>query len=573
MNLPYAAGGAATIMLFAGCTTVFYKNQADKHVYEILQKVEEDIFGKSTDFSIDTPYSGKKPEEITDQNILSDRSPTAEKIVLPIDEAVDYAIAHSREYQSERESLYLAALNLTGERHDFFPQFFAGTRATGTRLEDGERRGTVNSNIGVTQALLTGADIGISIANDLLRYYTGDPRKSAASAISMNLFQPLLRGAGRKIAGEQLKQAHRNVFYAIRDYSHFQSTFAVDIVIEYYRLLQDKDVIYNQYANYVSRKQDADYLRARSVDRANLEQVASSEQEELRAKNSYINSIANFRDSLNRFKTTLGMPQTVDLRLDDSELTKLRDAGLIPLDLGTAGSFRIALENRLPLLNELDRYEDQKRQVALAADRLKADLNIIGDASLENDEGPTEYEKFDFNNVRASVGVQLNLPLDRLRERNQYRATLINFESAIRRLGLTFDQLRNQIDQDLRELRRLRLSYEITKSAVAIAENRVVGNRLRFQAGTLRLNELTDSQDDLIEEQNQVTAELVSYLAARLRFLAYLGILASDKEVFWLEEDAITIDLPERRPEPNEIVTENFEATDDLPTPEEIFAD
>ena len=30
--------------------------------------------------------------------------------------------------------------------------------------------------------------------------------------------------------------------------------------------------------------------------------------------------------------------------------------------------------------------------------------------------------------IRAGVGVELNLPIDRLRERNDYRATLIDFE-------------------------------------------------------------------------------------------------------------------------------------------------
>lgn len=573
-SLVSAIGLLCGSLILAGCTAGFYKSQADKDVYKILKKVEEDIFGESQEFDIATDYSDKKPKDITAQSILNERS-ADKKVVLPINEALDYAVQRSRAFQSQKESLYISALNLTGEKHNFFPQLFANSRGTRSRLADGEQRGTVGSNVGVSQALLTGADIGVSIANDLLRYYTGDPRKSAASVLSLNILQPLLRGAGWKITGERLKQSHRNVFYSVRDFSHFQNTFAVDVVMEYFRLLQAKDVIYNQYNNYLSRKAFTDYLRARSVDRARPEQVAESEQAELQAKDSYLSAITRFRNSLDSFKVTLGMPQTVDLRLEDSEMTKLRETGLLPLDLSSDGAFRVALKHRLPLLNEIDQYEDDKRQVALAADQLKADLNIFADATVDNDEGPTEYEKFDFDNVRTNVGVQLNLPLDRLRERNQYRATLISFEAAIRNLGLTFDQLRNQIDQDLRQLAQLRQSYEIQKNAFALAENRVEGNQLRLQAGTVIFRDLSESQDDLISAQNAVTNALVDYLEARLGLLADLGVLATQKELFWLKSDSLRVDLSKWQAAPKAPSSEPIIVPKDneVPTPDQLFAD
>ena len=86
------------------------------------KEVEEDIFGTSSEFSIDTKYAGRDPDEISDDEILLDRTPPRTKVVFSIDDAVDYAIAHSREFQSRKESLYLTALNLTGERYEFFPQ-------------------------------------------------------------------------------------------------------------------------------------------------------------------------------------------------------------------------------------------------------------------------------------------------------------------------------------------------------------------------------------------------------------------------------------------------------------------
>jgi outer membrane protein TolC len=527
------------ILFLSGCSTNFYKKQADKDVYDILKKVENDIFGHSSDFSIDTPASGKKTKDLTSGKVLKSRNKGG-KITLSLDQALGYAVKNSREYQSEKEKLYLTALTLTGERHNFRPNFFGRTRVDNTRQSDGERSGSTATDLGVNQALRTGGSLGLSIANDLLKYFTGDPRRSAASILNLNLTQPLLRGAGKKVAAERLTQANRNVIYSIRDFSHFQNTFSVGIVNEYFDLLQLKNVIFNEYSNYESRKANREYLTARE-DRESPEAQGDAEQDELQAKNRYISSITSYRNALDRFKITLGLPQTTDLRLDDKEIDLIRAAGAKTLYLGSKEAFSVALDHRLPLFNQIDRFEDNKRQVAIAANQLKADLNLSGSGSLNSSGGPTDYTNFNVSKVRTSVGLQLNLPLDRLRERNDYRATLINFESATRTLGQNFDELRNLLDRRIRELEQFRQSYEIQKNAVALAKKRVEGNQLRLKAGTVIFRRLSESQDALISAQNAETRALVDYLGARLNLLIDLGVLQSDEKRYWLKENPAKI--------------------------------
>jgi hypothetical protein len=93
--------------------------------------------------------------------------------------------------------LYLTALSLTGSRYAFSPQFFANSTATAGRESDGDQFGSVNSQAGVSQFLKSGGQLSASLANDILRYYTGDPRRSLISILTVNLSQPLLRGFGR----------------------------------------------------------------------------------------------------------------------------------------------------------------------------------------------------------------------------------------------------------------------------------------------------------------------------------------------------------------------------------------
>src|SRR5262245_29896621 len=449
------------VLLLCGCTTGHYRRSADREVYRIVQQVEEQVFGKTNAFSIDTAYSSRKPEEILPAELIEDRTRTNER-VLSMEGALELAVTNSRRYQTEKERLYLTSLTLTGERYAFSPHFFAGSTATFTRTSEGEQIGEVNSQLGLNQLLKTGGRLGATLANDILRYYTGDSRRSVVSTISVNLFQPLLRGFGRdNPAVESLTQAERNVIYAVRASSFFQDAFAVEIVDDYFQLLAQKDNIRNRYTNYLGRVRATQRLEERA--QAGLERLIDADQArqaELSAKNNYVNSVAGYRNALDQFKVKLGLPIGEKLYLEDAPLEEVDQMGLVPAPLDPDQAYRLALERQLEILNAIDRFEDSKRKVRVAANRLKADLNLFADASLKS-EPPTDYTTFDPDKIRAGVGIELNLPLDRLLERNVYRATLISFEAELRNLTLTLDKLKEKINRGLRTLDQRRQNYDI----------------------------------------------------------------------------------------------------------------
>ncbi len=553
-------------MLLTGCSTTAHKQRADDSVLKIVTEVEAQIFGETSDFSIETTYTGRDPDDILVEEIFEDRDSKSRKII-GIDEALDLAVSQNRQYQSEKETLYLKALTLTGERYEFSPKFFAGSTGSRNRDSDGERTESADSQAGVGYLLTTGANVSVNIANDVLRYLIGDPRRSAASTLSFSVFQPLLRGAGKEAAAERLTQAERNVIYAIRDFTHFQSEFSAAIVMDYFRLLQQKDTIINEYNNYQSRIEATRYLRARSVDREKALDVNQAEQAELSARNRYINAIVRYKNSLDQFKITLGLPQTVDLQLKDEEMALLQDKGLILYSIDTLSAFEVSVNNRLPLLNSIDEFEDAKRKVRVAANRLKMDLGIFATASIDS-EGPTNYDEFDFDQVRSSVGIQLDLPIDRLRERNTYRASLIRFEAELRDLGLTLDDLRSLIDENLRELERLHQNFLIQTNAVELAEKQVAGARLSIESGNAIYRDLEEAQDDLIAAQNAQTAALVDYLESRLRFLFELGILKTDTNRFWLTDASrVSLNSGIANPLGSSTISEDGEVI----TPQQLF--
>ena len=468
-------------MLLGGCTAAHYRRSADKEVYKILQQVDQQVFQRTNLFSIDTAYSDRDPKTILPAEIIADRTATNRRVI-NLEQSLNLAVRNSREYQTQKEQLYLTALTLTGARYEFTPQFFAETTPQIEGSPAGSDIGSVHSQVGVSQLLKTGGRLTLSLGNDLVRYFTGKPdlvaRNSAINVLSVDLTQPLLRGFGiNDPTVENLTQSERNVVYAVRSYSLYQQQFAVDTVANYFALVTQKDIVRNNFRNYTNRVETTRYLAARAVDRERESSVLDARTAELLARRDYINSLAAYLTSLDSFKLRLGLPLSETVFLEDEDLADLINAGLTPVEIDPKVAFRICVEKQMEILNAVDRFEDSKRKVRIAADQLRPELSLFANASLQSD-APYDYTNFDPDKVRYAAGLRLNLPVDRLRERNNYRATLVSFESQLRALGLTLDNYKDRIERGLRTLEQIRLNYLNAVEGLSVAQNREENNAM-----------------------------------------------------------------------------------------------
>ncbi len=528
---------ASVCLLLASCTARHYRKSADKESYGIIQQMEQRVFGHTNAFTIDTRYSGRDPKTIPPAEIYEDRS-SSNRLVVSLDQALQLAVENSREYQTQKEQLYLTALTLTGARYEFSPQFFAESTPQIAGSPDGPDVGSVHSQVGVSQLLKTGGKLSLALANDLVRYFAGKPnvvsRNSAINTLSVDLTQPLLRGFGiNNPAVENLTQAERNVVYAVRSYSLYQQDFAVGTVSAYFALLTQKDIVRNNYRNYTNRVETTQYLEARAVDRERQSSADDARTAELTAKTDYINSLASYLNALDAFKLRLGVPLVSQLFLEDKDLQELIGAGLIPVEIDRQAAFRICAQKQMDVLNAIDRFEDSKRKVRVAADQLRADLNLFANASLES-EGPYDYADFDPDKVQYTAGVRLNLPIDRLPERNNYRANLVSFESQIRSLSLTLDNYRDRIDRGLRTVEQARLNHVSAVESLKVAQRRVENNVMLLEAGRATVRDVREAQDGLIQAQNELASIYAQYLTARLNLLLNIGVIDTRPSKFWL---------------------------------------
>lgn len=189
------------------------------------------------------------PKEVVEGNM--GRPGIFPEFKLTLEDSIDLSYVHSRDYQTQIENLYLAALSLTLQRFAFDVQFiglngkpssslsFTDVPSTSDTLSLGSQgsQSTLSSgallpsNAGVTQLLPSGAQWIVELANNTLWLFAkGDSSQATASTLSYSLVQPLLANGGRRFVMENLTQAERNVLYAARDLARYRQGFFTSTV-------------------------------------------------------------------------------------------------------------------------------------------------------------------------------------------------------------------------------------------------------------------------------------------------------------------------------------------------------
>lgn len=569
------------LLAVPACSLQKWSQQADDEVYSIIGTKQEQVLGKTPAFDINTPHAKSDPKEIEAIHII-DSSQASGGQTIDLKNALALAVDSRRQYQDQKETLYLTCLDLTRARHDFTPIVTASTQPSldlttqqgaGGHFKTTQRESNVRSRATFDLLLKSGGKLAIDLAHDIFEFYLGGTGGAPPTRfLAAGLSQPLLRGSGQ-VAREHLTQSERDASYAIRTFSRFQQSDAVVIVTSYYRILQAKDRVRNEYSNYRNLVAFTERATELAKDRLPRFQVDQARQDELRARNRYILAVESYRSLVDKFKLSLGLPVGIDLHLKDTVLRDLEKTGITPVALGVERAFDFAIHNRLDLLNEIDRFEDAKRRIEVAADAFQPGLDLFAGIDLEtqNRAGGSGYSNFDVDTLRSRIGINLDLPLDNLDARNKYRAARIAFERQLRALSLALDEVHADLRSSLRSLELARQSFEIQRSALDLANRRVEAVGLLIDANRAQTRDLLEARNDQLAARNAVTSALLDYHLARLNLQLDLGLLDPLKPRFWaIPPDFSKIPGKNRRPADVEPPTNG---PDSLQSPEDLFGE
>jgi outer membrane protein TolC len=253
--------------------------------------------------------------------------------------------------------------------------------------------------------------------------------------------------------------------------------------------------------------------------------VQRAEQSLLSGENTLIDARQAYANALDAFKIALGMEVTAPLDVIPVELD-------VPVpDVAPAEAVTTAYHYRLELQTAKDRVGDAVRGVEVARNGLLPDLNLTGkiDTGNRND---TSARRLDSRSLEYSAGLQLELPVDRVAERNAYRRALISFDRAQRNFEDQRDRVAAQVRARARGIRSARSSLLIQEKSIALAERRLDNAQTRLRLGVQGADtrEVVEAQADLLNAQDSYENAKADLQVRVLEFLRDTGTLRVDPD-------------------------------------------
>ncbi len=480
--------------------------------------------------------SSKIPAEKITSDIYTEDE-RANLQVFGLRESLAYAMRNARSLQDAKEDLYIAALDLTLERHLWTPQFVATANLDYTNSGEAtsfDQAMTTVSEISASQRLPYGGEVTARLIDTFMRDLTENVTTGESGNFILEADIPLLRGAGR-VAYESRYIAERRLVYAVRTYERFRRSFLVEAAARYFDLQQQKTAINNTYTSYLRRFQDWE-----KADFINLMGRSDTVFDAPRAKSLFrsaeaalVSAKEQYETTLDRFKIFVGMSVEELLDVVDQEAdedSKTLD-GLLT-DASTGTSVDVAIRYRLDLRNDADGVDDAKRGVVIAKNSILPDLSASGSVSLDSD--PVRFNASTFNEARSTwqAGLQFQMD-DRKTERNSYRRSLITLRRSQRDYEQQVDTVRAEVRAAIRRIAQQSDLRMIQALNVEENELRWQAARAQFDLGKTSNQDVVDAERELLTARNDFAGAVAQYRNAILEFRLATGTLRVADDGRW----------------------------------------
>jgi outer membrane protein TolC len=518
---------AVGLAVLAGCGPQNYKEDADQRVYHIIDRRWDPAFGSQANYRISDVAPG--PNDLQIENAV----PASGVLTLP--HTLALATAYNHQYQAEKERLYKTALDLRLVEHRYETQLFGGgsflygdnyqntprrplsgqavdePQAGHSGLSNDDPRSEIvqtEGNFGFNRLLPTGAQVSTIVGAAWADLLAGRGNRGLNSVFSAVVVQPLLRGSDRTILLDKLTEADRDVLYQIRTFNRFRKLFAVSVATEYFRALEAFDATRNTRAYYQARVTlHGQVVRLAEVGLVNVLEVEQVRQDVLRAQDDVIVAQRKYEQALDHLKLTLGLPMMAEFRMDEGLLDALKEHGIPRPELVLHEAVEAALCRRLDIANCADAVLDAQRAIYVAADKLRTDLRLTAEVSVDAQGNRTLW-----------AGPVLDLPLDRVPQQHEYRKALIALEERRRDYDDLADTVRLQVRDDYSKLQETAERYLIACDGLATAEKRLKAASVLLQYGRASSRRVLDAQHDLYDARGVATNVLIEYAIAALDF-------------------------------------------------------
>jgi outer membrane protein TolC len=244
-----------------------------------------------------------------------------------------------------------------------------------------------------------------------------------------------------------------------------------------------------------------------------LEQLQLSRDRGIQNQDTYAQLERIHQQVLDKLEINPNSPAVIKLQLNRKETV-----------FSEKDAIETALALRLDLANKSDAVYDAERKVLVAEDSLRAGLNITAS---------TDYSSRGISDSIAGAGLELDLPLDRMAESNEYRKALIALSQRQREFEESMDVVVLEVRQAYRDFTETAERYRVQMEGFELARKRFNNTMLLMQYGQANSRRVLDAQEDLFDAQNAATDAVISHTVAMLSFYRDTGVLQVKPDGMW----------------------------------------
>jgi outer membrane protein TolC len=212
-----------------------------------------------------------------------------------------------------------------------------------------------------------------------------------------------------------------------------------------------------------------------------------------------------------------------------------------PIGIQPQAAVEFAMARRLDLMNSRARMMDAYRLVEVTADQLQSDLDVNLGADLRTDPTRNNPLAFEKSQHVYQVGVELDGPLNRLNERNRYRASQVAFQQSRRQVMADQDAVSGTVRSNLRDLQISRLNLQIARQQYVAATRQVDEAKFNLrnarQADSNLTRDLLTALQILLSAKNNLISNWVDFNVQKISLFTDLELLYLDDEGKWINEE------------------------------------
>ncbi|GAC1463201.1 MAG: hypothetical protein NVSMB9_00370 [Isosphaeraceae bacterium] len=216
------------------------------------------------------------------------------------------------------------------------------------------------------------------------------------------------------------------------------------------------------------------------------------------------------------------------------------------VDLTVQDAISVALANRLDLMNAQAQVTDAWRNVEVAGNALLAGINLNYNGALNTPPNHLGIFRFDAHQSLHQASIRFDAPINRRIERNAYRFDQIQFQRARRNYMLLHDVIVQTIRLDMRNLNRLRRTFDISREQLLISVRQVdqaeystrVSDPSLSGGGSAGLY-LVQSLNFLLGAKNSLIQNWIEYEIGRMELFRNLDIMDIDARGVWTNDSNV----------------------------------